>query len=81
MVILGIFTGTVMVHHASREVLQWVIGAVALSFVLISIVFRPKSGKTSRFLPNSTGSPISVVAGVVSALSNMGTTLLSSSVF
>lgn len=76
-VIAGIFIGTVIVQHASPKVLQWVIGGVALSFALISIVLRPKPGKTSRFLPNWTGTPISVVAGVVSALSNIGGTLLS----
>ncbi len=75
-VILGIIAGTGIVAHLSGELLRMVIGGVAVFFLLFTLVSGLLLRKNMSF-PLWVGVPLSMVAGIVSSLSNIGGTLLS----
>ncbi len=73
---LGIIAGTTVVTHLSSVLLRSVIGGVAIFFLLFTVIGGMLLRKKNAF-PLWVGVPLSLVAGVVSALSNIGGTLLS----
>ncbi|PSR37588.1 MAG: hypothetical protein C7B44_03055 [Sulfobacillus thermosulfidooxidans] len=75
-IIIGIMGGTGIVAHLSEELLRMVIGGVAVFFLLFTVLGGVLLKKQAAF-PVWVGVPLSLVAGVVSTLSNIGGTLLS----
>ncbi len=75
-VLLGIFGGVgILVHESSRD-LDFIIAAIALAFVGYE-VFQRTMRRQILSLPTWAGMPIGIVAGGISAISNIGGTLLS----
>ncbi len=74
--ILGVMAGTGIVSRLSGGLLRVVIGSVALFFLLFTM-FRGFLLRKNMSFPLWVGVPLSLAAGIVSSLSNIGGTLLS----
>lgn len=75
-VILGIIAGTTIVANSPNNLLRWVMGGVAVFFLLFTGISGMLIRNKTSF-PLWIGIPLSLVAGVVSSISNIGGTLLS----
>ncbi len=75
-VLVGIAIGVHFLVVVSGRGLDWLIAAIALAFVSYE-VYQRVSGRRISGLATWLSSPIGLLAGVVSALSNIGGTLLS----
>jgi uncharacterized membrane protein YfcA len=75
-VLLGLIAGVHLLKVLPRDILTRLIGAIALIFAMYEI-WRRQREQQPRGLAPGWGMPVGIAAGIMSALSNIGGTLLS----